>query len=81
MVITVEISYYPLASDYDQPVIEFIEKIRKTDAIEVQTGTMSTLLSGEYDRIMQILTKTIKPLMEKYPSVFILKMANACQRP
>lgn len=79
MEITVEISFYALQEDYDSPVLEFLNKISKNNEISVKTGTMSTLISGKYDKTMDLLVQTIKPFMERYPSVFTLKIANACK--
>ncbi len=79
MEITVEISYYALQEDYNSPVFEFLNKISKNQKTTAETGVMSTVISGEYDAIMDLLGQTIKPFMEKYPSVFTLKIANACK--
>lgn len=77
MFVTVEISYYPLVNDIDQPVYSFIEKI-KGEGIIVETGTMSTLVSGDYIKVMDVLTSTMGEIMVKYPSVFNIKLSNAC---
>ena len=79
MKITVEISYYSLQNNYNTPVLEFLGAIVKNRRIAVETGIMSTVISGEYDEVMLLLVQTIKPFMEKYPSVFTLKIANACE--
>ena len=79
MEITVEISYYALLEDYNFPVSEFLNIISKNQNITVETGVMSTVISGEFDEVMLLLVQTIKPFMEKYPSVFTLKIANACK--
>jgi uncharacterized protein YqgV (UPF0045/DUF77 family) len=78
MEITVEISYYGLTNDYNTPVKEFLDAITGNKSVTIEPGMMSTMITGEYDLVMRLLTKTISPLMEKYPSVFVLKIANAC---
>jgi len=78
MGITVEISYYSLAEDYGNPVKEFLHALNGNENITVIPGVMSTVIAGEYDQVMRLLTETVRPFMEKYPSVFILKIANAC---
>ena len=40
---------------------------------------MSTVISGEYDEVMILLVQTIIPFIAEYPSVFTLKIANACK--
>jgi len=79
MHITVEISYYPLVADYGQPVLELLSLLENRAGVSVEAGVMSTLLSGEYEIVMGLLNRSMKQLMQKYPSVFSLKVANACE--
>ena len=79
MEVTVEISFYPLVDNYNEPVREFIEEIAKNKKIVVEPGTMSTLLTGQYDDILKLLDQKIKYFMEKYPSVFTIKISNSCK--
>lgn len=79
MNISIEISYYPLVSDFNQPVEELLAILKSNTAISVDIGSMSTLIGGEYDQVMELITTSMKQLMEKYPSVFNLKIANACK--
>ncbi len=78
MQITVEISYYALQKNYNGPVTELIGIISKYPGIKIRTGTMSTFITGNYDDIMKMLTLSIKPMIEKYSSVFVIKISNAC---
>lgn len=77
--ISLEISYYSLTDDYKTPVKEFLEVLGKNPKISLETETMSTSLAGEYDEVMEILTDSMRELMEKYPSVFCIKISNACK--
>lgn len=77
MIITIEISYYPLSDDFNNPVHSFIEKLKSKD-VEVDVGIMSTIITGEYDIVMGIITASMKELMDKYPSVFNMKISNSC---
>ena len=79
MEISVEISYYALQDDYNTPVLEFLGKIDRQPGISIESGMMSTLITGEYNTVMTLLVQILEPLMEKYPSVFTLKIANACK--
>lgn len=79
MYITVEISYYPLIEKYGAAVIQLLDQISASPDILVETSAMSTLISGEYELVMDLLRNELKPFMEKYPSVFVLKIANACK--
>jgi uncharacterized protein YqgV (UPF0045/DUF77 family) len=79
MEITVEIGYYPLMKDYEKPVERFIEKLAGNKKITLESGTMSSLLTGNYDDVMELLNRQLKPFLEKYPSVFTLKISSACK--
>lgn len=79
MQITIEISYYALTGDYAAPVKDFLERVSRCKMIQVETGSMSTLIAGEYHLVMQTLTNTLAPLMVHYPSVFVLKISSACK--
>lgn len=77
MNVSAEISYYPLTEEYFTPINQFLDCL-KDNRIEVETSTMSTTVSGEYDDVMEILSGSMKELIDKYPSVFTLKISNAC---
>jgi uncharacterized protein YqgV (UPF0045/DUF77 family) len=79
MEITVEISYYALADDYTKPVGEFLNLLEACSGVTISTGIMSTVITGGYDEVMDMLSSSLKPMMNKYPSVFTLKIANACK--
>ncbi len=77
MIITVEISYYPLADNYTGIIDRFIDEI-SVEGITVEVGKMSTLLIGKYDTIMDTLNRSMKTVMTDFPSVFTLKISNSC---
>ena len=79
MQITIEISYYALKGDYATPVKDFLERLSRSQMIQVETGSMSTLIAGEYHLVMQTLADTLAPLMVHYRSVFVLKISSACK--
>lgn len=78
MYITLEISYYPLLESFDNPVHEFITGLKEHEEIELKSGNMSSQLSGEFDIVMKALNNNMKKAMEKYPSVFNIKISNTC---
>jgi uncharacterized protein YqgV (UPF0045/DUF77 family) len=78
MFITLEISYYPLSEEFQKPINDFITKLSINKKIKIETGTMSTLISGNYSEVMGTLTEAMKSIMEKYPSVFNIKISNSC---
>jgi uncharacterized protein YqgV (UPF0045/DUF77 family) len=51
MHIAVEMSLYPLTGEFIPPILDFIERLRRHSGIEVATNSMSTQVSGDYDRV------------------------------
>lgn len=81
MIVSVEISYYPLAKDYQNAVKEFLKHLAVFDdseEVSVTVGSMSTLLVGDYSQIMELLKNSMASLMQKHASVFHLKVSNSC---
>jgi len=78
MTISVEISYYAFQRDYNEVIDQFISAIEKNENILLEAGTMSSLITGEYEEVMKLMKNEMKPFLEKYPSVFLLKISNAC---
>ena len=79
MEITIEISYYPLMESHQKTVDDFIHELTKNKNITVEPGIMSSLLTGRYEDVMGLIDQQLKSFMENYPSVFILKISNACK--
>jgi len=77
MKVSVEISYYPLHDEFIPPIKAFIERLNQHKQLVVQSNGMSTQVFGEYENVMQTLTKEIKASFELPHSVFILKIINA----
>jgi len=75
MIITVEMSHYPLVEIYEGPIISLIQKLKTVDGIDVYTNAMSTYLQGEYGIVMEHLTKTLKLVFEEgVPSSTVIKI-------
>lgn len=82
MQLSVEISKYPLADEYIPAIADFIERMNTYPDITVLTNTMSTQLFGEYDQLMQALSKEMKVSYERWgKSVFVCKFINANLQP
>jgi len=78
MMITVEISLYPLDIDYKPVIRAFIHQLRKHDGIETVTNQMSTQVRGEFDEVMPAVTACIKKSMaDNDKVVFVTKFLNA----
>jgi uncharacterized protein YqgV (UPF0045/DUF77 family) len=78
MQITVEISLYPLEEGFAGVVNDFLGRLKEHPEVDVQTASMSTMISGDYEKVMDLLDREIKPVFEEHAAVFTLKIANAC---
>jgi len=77
MIVSVDISYYPLKDEFIPHVLDFIHRISKYENVRVQRNGMSTQVFGDYFEVMEMLTKEIHLSFELPHSVFILKVINA----
>ena len=73
---SIEISYYPLLEEFIIPVKNFIVSLQRYDNIKVKSNSMSTHVFGEYDEVMEAVTKCIKDAFEVPSSIFVLKVMN-----
>ncbi len=76
MIISVDISYYPLKDSYLAPISQFIENLNTYPEILVRTNPMSTQLIGPYSSVFNALQTEIKRSFENPDSVFVLKIVN-----
>jgi uncharacterized protein YqgV (UPF0045/DUF77 family) len=74
---SVEISYYPLKEQFVDPIIGFIKRMNEYPGLDIRTNGMSTQVFGEYDTVMQALTKEMRAAFETPFSVFVMKVVNA----
>jgi uncharacterized protein YqgV (UPF0045/DUF77 family) len=77
MTVSVEVSYYPLREEYVDPIRDFIHRINQYKEIKCRTNGMSTQVFGEYDYVMDALTREIKKSFRVPHSVFVMKVINA----
>lgn len=75
---SVEISMYPLNESYKEPILDFIERLNAHPRLSVRTNTMSTQVFGEYDELMDIVSREMKASFEKNPTVvMVMKVINS----
>lgn len=67
MNISVELTFTPLQDNYEPPITAFIKKLRAS-GFTVLENPLSTQVYGEYDAVMNMLTKEIK---ESFSSIDI----------
>ena len=71
----IEISLYPLDSNYIPPIKSFIDRLNMYPDISVLTNAMSTQISGEHGRLFEILAKeTATTFAEAGRYVFVMKV-------
>ncbi len=63
MDISVELTLSPLQDTYEQPIIDFIKKLRDSD-LTVLENPLSTQVYGDYDVVMKMLNTEIKTALE-----------------
>ncbi|WP_299623251.1 hypothetical protein [uncultured Tenacibaculum sp.] len=63
MKISVELTLTPLQDNFEEPIINFIKKLRASGIIVLE-NPLSTQVYGEYDTVMELLTKEIKEAFE-----------------
>jgi len=77
MMISVEISLYPLDVDYEPAIRSFIHELRTHAGIDTVTNQMSTQVCGEFDVVMPAISACIKKSMaENDKVVFVTKFLN-----
>jgi uncharacterized protein YqgV (UPF0045/DUF77 family) len=71
----VEISLYPLNSDFIPSIKDFIERLNRYPELSVVTNAMSTQVSGEHARVFEILAKETEVTFSgTNRSVFVMKV-------
>jgi len=77
MGVSVEISMYPLNENYKQPILNFIERLRSHDGLEVITNNLSTRIFGDFDTVMPIVQQEMKTTFDDPNTiVMVMKVIN-----
>jgi uncharacterized protein YqgV (UPF0045/DUF77 family) len=77
MMITVDISMYPLDSDYKPPVKDFIRRLRKHAGLELVTNQLSTQVCGEFTVVTAALNICMEESMSRNGRVvFVTRYLN-----
>ena len=63
MEISVELTLTPLQDTFEDPIIDFIKKLRES-GLTVLENPLSTQVYGPYDEVMRVLQREIKIAME-----------------
>ena len=77
MKLTVEISLYPMREDFVPPIRDFIDLINAHDGLRVTTYPTSTVVVGEFDRVMVSLAEAMKESYRRFGmGVFVTKFIS-----
>jgi len=78
MRITVELSLYPLATDFVAHITDFIVELRREPGLEIVTNQMSTQVRGEFAAVLSAVSRCTRAAMERaHPVVLVAKFLNA----
>ena len=78
MKVQAEVSLYPLRqNDLTEPIQQFVKSL-KNENLNVKTGSMSSVMSGEESIVFQSLQKAFEQAAKKYEVVLTAKISNAC---
>tara|TARA_B100000123_G_scaffold237085_1_gene188727 strand:- start:835 stop:1098 length:264 start_codon:yes stop_codon:yes gene_type:complete len=77
---TVEISLYKLqeedsSGNYKLIVKKFLKSIQNKN-LEIETNGLSSLIYGDYSDIIELLNNEVRDFLDKYRSVFVLKISK-----
>ena len=74
MLLSAEISMYPLAESYIPPIDAFIEKLNSYAGLKVETFPTCTVIMGDKERVMEVLQDAMVWSHEKYgKAIFVTK--------
>ena len=64
MDIGVEISLYPLRTDFSAVIRAFLDRLHATEGLRVVTNSMSTQVFGAYERVMESVQREMRTTLE-----------------
>lgn len=77
MIITVELSFYPLTNDFEGHIIEFIQGLKSVDGIEVTTNSMSSYLSGDSQEVFRAVEEQLRKSADRIDTAsLVMKVIN-----
>lgn len=74
MMLSAEITLYPLKEDYRPIISQFIDRLAAADNVKKQTFPTCTVLTGDYDDVMALFSNLMKWSFETFgKQVFVVK--------
>jgi uncharacterized protein YqgV (UPF0045/DUF77 family) len=86
MDIGVEISLYPLRSDFVPPIRAFIARLNDDPRLKVVTNSLSTQVFGAYEEVMEALRRELRTTFQSLEqgsdkAVFVMKVLGPLPPP
>jgi uncharacterized protein YqgV (UPF0045/DUF77 family) len=78
MDVAAQVSLYPLRQARLSPAIEHALAIFREHGLRVTPGAMSTLMSGDHDRMFDALKQAFQVTAEQGDMVMVITLSNAC---
>lgn len=77
--VSAQVSLYPLRQPHLGPTIEkVVQVLRDREGLDVQTGTMSTLIGGECDQVFERLKEAFRAAAAFGDVVMVATLSSAC---
>lgn len=76
MKITAELSLYPLKTNYEEYIIDFIRSLKSSADIEVLTTAMSTYVKGESSEVFKAINNALAADNEETTFSLVIKLIN-----
>ena len=77
MRISLDVSLYPLHEAYKAPILDFIERLRGHEGIEVRTNALSTQVFGEHAIVWDLVGQELERCFgESFNSVAVIKVVG-----
>jgi uncharacterized protein YqgV (UPF0045/DUF77 family) len=81
MDVTAQVSLYPLRQATLSPAVERALAVFGEHGLNVAPGAMSTLLSGDQDRLFDALRQAFQVTAQQGETVMVVTVSNACAVP
>lgn len=76
MKVTLEISNYPLDAEFEDKILDFIDRCKK-HGFQLKVNATSTHVVGDFDSVMDMLKQEVKASFEMYGKmIFVVKILN-----
>ena len=76
--VSAQVSLYPLGQDSLSPAIDETLSVLRGHGVDVDMGSMSSLVSGEDESVFRALQEVFRRAAEKGPVVMVVTFSNAC---